>query len=133
MQISRFTTTFKDGKWEYGPMLYGHGLANILLYLLEPFRDGWTLFGLIHSEEEYLGAQVEEFSLISVFGSREELQTHSDEVERGKLQIAAGKTAIVLFYGTDNSSVMRRMTQEEYEKLELLTFRQEKDDLYYNS
>lgn len=133
MRISRFTTTFKDGKWEYGPMQYGMGLANSLLYLLEPFREGWTLFGLIHSEEEYLGAKVEEFSLVSVFGSREELRTHSDEVNREEEQIAAGKTAIVLFYGTDNSSFMRRMTPEEYDKLELFTFRQEKDDLYYNS
>lgn len=133
MKISRFTTTFKDGKWEYGPMLYGRDLANILLYLLEPFREGWTLFGLIHSEEEYLGAKVEEFSLVSVFGSREELRTHSDEVNREEEQIAAGKTAIVLFYGTDNSSFMRRMTPEEYDKLDLITFKQQESDLFYNS
>ena len=133
MEIKWITPIYKDGKWVDSIMHYGRGDVNTLIYLLQPFRAGWELFGLIHSEEEYMGLKMEEYSLVSVFGKREELGDQSDCVEEEKRQIAAGKTAIVLFYGTDNSSYMRRMTPEEYDNLELLTYRQEKDDLYYNS
>lgn len=133
MEIQWTTPIYKDGQWVDTVMHYGRGDVNMLVYLLQPFRDGWELFGLIHSEETYMGFEMEEFSLVSVFGKREELVDQSDEVEKEKEQIAAGKTAIVLFYGTDNSSYMRRMTPEEYDKLQLITYRREKDDLYYNS
>lgn len=133
MRIARYTSEFQDGKWTHGPMQYGMGTANLLLYLLEPFRENWTLIGLIHSDEEYLGVKIEEYSLVSVFGNRDAPKCHSDEINREQSQIDAGKTAIVLFYGTDNSSYMRRMTPEEYDKLELIRYTQHKDDLFYNS
>ena len=133
MKLIRVTTTFQDGKWIHGPMQYGTGTVNMLLYLLEPFRKGWTLFGLTHSDEEYLGLKIEEYSLVSVFGKRYAPECHSDWEDKEQVQIDAGKTAIVLFYGTDNSSYMRRMTPEEYDKLELIRYTQEKDDLFYNS
>lgn len=133
MKIKRHTPIIENGKWVDSVMHYGRGDVNTLLYLLEPFREGWSLIGLIHSELHYMGLKMDDFSLVSVFGKRYEPVDQSDAVEKEKEQIAAGKTAIVLFYGTDNSSYMRRMTPEEYDELELITYRQEKDDLYYNS
>ena len=134
MKIKRYTPIYKDGKWVDSTMHYGRGDANTLTYLLDGFREGWSLIGLIQTEEEYLGVKIDGYSLISVYGKRHEPELQSDDsTEREQSQVDDGKTAIVLFYGTDNSSYMRRMTPEEYDTLELITFRYEKDDLFYNS
>ena len=133
MKIKRCTHIYDGDKWIDTTMHYGVGKVNTLLYLLEPFRVGWELIGLIHSEQEYLGVSIGGFSLVSVFGKRHAPETHSDWIEKEQEQIDAGNLAIVLFYGTDNTSWMRRMTPEEYDKLELVTYQPKDIDLFYNS
>ena len=47
MEIQWTTPIYKDGQWVDTVMHYGRGDVNMLVYLLQPFRAGWELFGLI--------------------------------------------------------------------------------------
>ena len=136
MKILRYAP-IKDesGKWVDSTMFYGRGTANLLTYMLEPFREGWDTIGMIKCAPgmEWYGMELEEYSLVSLFGNRHSIRIHSDSIPQEQKQIDEGKTAIILFYGTDNSSVMRRMTPEEYDKMELEWFDHVPGDLFYNS
>lgn len=115
-------------------LLYGVGLANTLAYMLEGFRD-WNCYGLvkISGDQHHFGTNVEGVEMCAVYGKRESLVVESEEAEKEREQIKSGKVAIILFYGSDNISYMRRMTPEEFDNLVLMEFVDEKDDLFYNS
>lgn len=117
-------------------LAYGQGLVNSIAYLLEGFR-GWQCYGIVPVKgEDYwgLGLQVEDMRICAVYGNRHSVREESDAnpgVEQA--QIDAGKTAIILFYGMDNTSYMRRMTPEQFDKYSVTWFDKQPDDLFYNS
>ena len=114
-------------------MLYGHGLANTLAYMLSGFRN-WNCYGLVRIAGPHnFGVDVDGVPMCAVYGLRESLEVESEETNKEQDQIDAGKTAIILFYGSDNSSHMRRMTPEEFDALVLYEHSYQKDDLFYNS
>lgn len=114
-------------------MLYGEGLANTLAYMLCGFRD-WNCYGLVKIRGPHnFGTDVDGVPMCAVYGKRESLTVESEEMEKEQAQIDAGKTAIILFHGSDNISYMRRMTPEEFDALVLYEHSAQKEDLFYNS
>lgn len=118
----------QDGRTE---LLYGSGLVNSLAYLLEGFR-GWCCYGIV-IEHRGIGLRVEDRSICAVYGIRESVRIESDEAEREQAMIDCGETAVVLFYGIDNSSYMRRMTPNQFDLYSVSEYRYEPGDLFYNS
>lgn len=112
----------------------GFDTANTLAYMLEGFRDGWQCFGLVkmNTKNESFGCLVEGMEMCAVYGIRFSDKLEADD-HREQEQIDAGKTAVVLFYGTDNEFYMRRMTPEEYDNLVLYEYKRQRNDLFYNS
>ena len=117
-----------------GRLFYGTGLANTLAYMLKGFR-GWQCYGLVRIDDRFaFGATVDGMSMCAVYGSRHQTEIQADDDPlKEQAQIDDGKTAILVFYGSDNSSRMRRMTPEVFDTLALSAYRPEPDDLFYNS
>ena len=108
---------------------------------------GWTFYGFTSfapgeynfGVSRYLDITRELYSdnvagVCAIYATRHCITEESDDALGVELaQITAGKTAIMIFYGCDNISYMRRMTPEEFDVYEIPLFKLEKDDLYYNS
>ena len=113
---------------------YGLEAANSVVYMTERFRDFDNL-GLIKASghAEHIGTKVDGVSLCGFHGCRNSLTVQSDCEQIEKEQIAAGRTAVLVFYGNDNTSYMRRITPDEYDNLVITEYIHQDDDLYYNS
>ena len=118
--------------YENGFKKHLSGNANLIAYLTKGFR-GWQLFGFVKDETEQLGITLGGDTIVPVYGTKESNTCQSDQEDKEQEQIDAGKTSILLFYGTDNYSVMRRVSPEEFESMELTRFIKKPSDLFYNS
>lgn len=124
---------------EYGHMIYGSRTANSLAYMMSGFR-GWELFGLVITNEDGVGCEVDPQSAASnavnmcaVYGKNYSRVIESDDPDRESEQLDMGLTAIILFHGIDDISYMRRMTGAEYGRMIVREFIHEPTDLFFNS
>lgn len=125
---------------EYGKLMYGSGLANSLAYMMSGFR-GWELHGLVMTHPDHAigvevdrqGATTNAVYMCALYGNRDCMTVESEEFVKECKQIEDGKTAIILFRGIDNTSYMRRMRPDEYDRMVIREYIACADDLFYNS
>ena len=118
---------------------------GIISYMEDGFKE-WSFLGWIEidTREAWFGISLggngswhdakERPQICTVFGKKKCRKICSEDIEKEQEQIIIeNKSSIILFYGSDNTSYMRRMTPEEYEKGNLDIYIREDKDLYYNS
>lgn len=132
MKTSRTrTTTATDGS-QVRELIYGRGAASALAYMLEGFLD-WQCYGILRIAGPHnFGIELDGIPVCAVYGSMSALDLVADDPREGP-QIESGLTAAILFRGINGSSYVRRMTPDQFDDLVIADFKQEADDLYYNS
>lgn len=117
---------------------------NLVNYMSKPFACGirntnrnFTFLGFIPLKDDYFGLVSNNVNYAAIHVSNESVRViRSDEEEREKKMIQSGKSWLVIIYGSDNTSFMKRFDSERrmlnwVENTKQLV----RDDswLYYNS
>jgi len=106
---------------------------SMIKYMCLGFRH-WKFHGFVINEDDYkFGLTLDDKNLLSVYSKQDSITTESDSEEKEQGLIDKGYSSIILFYGKDNTSYMRRFLPEEYNQLEIEYYRFQPNDLYYNS
>lgn len=112
-------------------------LINTINYMSSQFPPNFIFFGFMPLKDEYFGVSIGDRCYTAVHISSEPIgRVRSDEEDKEYKQIQSGKKWLAVFYGSDNSSCMKRFDTKErmikwlHDKEELV---RDNTWLWYNS